>query len=68
MSEVDHGERVTIGVATPARMSAHYAYFMPAMALGYDREEGLTLRSFHGGEPGATARGIAAGRCDISSV
>lgn len=61
-------ETVTIGVATPARMSAHYAYLTPAIALGYDREEGVELRVFHGGEPGATARAIAAGKCDIASL
>ncbi|MBT5413637.1 MAG: ABC transporter substrate-binding protein [Rhodospirillaceae bacterium] len=61
-------ETVTIGVATPARMTVHYAYLTPATALGYDWDEGLDLRIFHGGEPGATAQAIAAGKCDIASL
>ena len=61
-------DTVTIGVATPDRMSAHYAYLVPASALGYDRAEGVALETFHGGEPGATARSIPAGKCDIASL
>ena len=45
--------KVTIGLATPTGMSAPYAYLAPALALGYDREEGLQLAFCYGGEPGA---------------
>ena len=60
--------KFTIGLATPAGLSAAYAYFAPAVALGYDREEGLEFAFFYGGEPGATARGLAAGQCDLACL
>ncbi len=49
-------------------MGPPYAYFAPAIALGYDRAEGLELGIFAGGEPGATARGLVAGACDIACL
>ena len=58
----------TIGVATPAGMSAPYAYFAPAVAMGYDREEGLAFEFYQGGEPGTTARGLCAGACQIACL
>ena len=61
-------ERVVVGVATPKGMSAPYAYFAPATALGYDREEGFELRFFFGGEPGSTARALCSGECDIACL
>ena len=60
--------RLTIGLATPTGMSAPYAYLTPALALGYDREEGLELAFCYGGEPGATARALAAGACDMACL
>jgi NitT/TauT family transport system substrate-binding protein len=56
----------TIGLAIPDRMGPSYAYVAPAMALGYGREEGLDFAIFYGGEPGATARGLCAGTCDLA--
>ena len=56
----------TIGLAIPEGMGPSYAYVAPAMALGYDREEGLDFAIFYGGEPGATARGLCAGACDLA--
>ena len=62
------GEKFVIGVATPAGLGAAYAYLTPAVALGYDREEGLEFAFFHGGEPGATARSLCAGACTIACL
>jgi NitT/TauT family transport system substrate-binding protein len=60
--------KFTIGVATPKGMSAPYAYFTPALALGYDRDEGLDFTFFYGGEPGSTARSLSQGACDIACL
>ena len=60
--------KVTIGLATPTGMSAPYAYLAPALALGYDREEGLQLAFCYGGEPGATARALSSRACDIACL
>jgi NitT/TauT family transport system substrate-binding protein len=60
--------RFTIGVATPHGMSTPYAYFTPAVALGYDRDEDLEFTFFYGGEPGATARSLCEGTCDIACL
>jgi len=60
--------RFTIGVATPRGMSAPYAYFTPAVALGYDRDEGIEFAFFYGGEPGSTARSLCEGACDIACL
>jgi NitT/TauT family transport system substrate-binding protein len=60
--------KLTIGLATPTGMSAPYAYPAPVRALGYDREQELELAFFYGGEPGATARALAAGACDIACL
>src|SRR6516162_1818321 len=60
--------RFTIGVATPRGMSAPYAYFTPAVALGYDRDEGIEFAFFYGGEPGSTARSLCQGACDIACL
>jgi ABC-type nitrate/sulfonate/bicarbonate transport system substrate-binding protein len=49
-------------------MSAPYAYLAPALALGYDREEGLQLAFCYGGEPGATARALGSNACDIACL
>jgi NitT/TauT family transport system substrate-binding protein len=61
-------QKFTIGVATPTGMSAPYAYFTPAVALGYDRDEGLEFAFFQGGEPGSTARSLCRGACDIACL
>jgi NitT/TauT family transport system substrate-binding protein len=61
-------ETVVIGVATPTGLSAPYAYLAPAVALGYDRDEGLAFEFFYGDEPGTTARGLCAGACDIACL
>jgi NitT/TauT family transport system substrate-binding protein len=58
----------TIGVATPAGMGPTYAYLAPAIALGYDRAEGLEVGFFYGDEPAATARGLCAGACDVACL
>jgi ABC-type nitrate/sulfonate/bicarbonate transport system substrate-binding protein len=55
-------------VAIPSRIGPAYAYLAPAIALGYDREEGLDFALFYGDEPGATARGLCAGKCDIACL
>ena len=60
--------KFNIGVATPEGMTASYAYFMPAIAHGFDREEGLEFSFFYGGEPGATARSLCEGACDIACL
>jgi ABC-type nitrate/sulfonate/bicarbonate transport system substrate-binding protein len=60
--------RFTIGVATPAGMGPAYAYLTPALALGYDRAEGLAFDFFAGGEPASTARGLCAGACTIACL
>jgi len=49
-------------------MSAPYAYFTPAVALGYDRDAGLEFEFFYGGEPGSTARSLCQGACDIACL
>jgi len=49
-------------------MAAPYAYFTPALALGYDRDEGLEFEFFQGGEPGATARSLCEDACDIACL
>jgi NitT/TauT family transport system substrate-binding protein len=61
-------ETVRIGVATPPGMTAANGYFSAASALGYDRDEGLAFEMYYGEEPGATARALCAGRCDIASL
>ena len=61
-------EKFTIGVATPSGMGPAYAYLAPAIALGYDRDDGLDFSVFHGGEPGATARGLCGGACDVACL
>jgi ABC-type nitrate/sulfonate/bicarbonate transport system substrate-binding protein len=61
-------QRFTIGVATPEGMGAPYAYFTPAITQGFDRAEGLAFEFFAGGEPGATARALSAGACDIACL
>lgn len=58
----------SVGVATPAGMGPEYAYLTPAVALGYDREEGLQLSFFAGDEPGATAQSLCAGACTIACL
>ena len=60
--------KFTIGIATPKGMTASYAYFTPAVALGFDREEGLEFSFFYGGEPGATAHSLCKGLCDIACL
>ena len=49
-------------------MTAANGYFSAASALGYDRDEGLAFEIYYGNEPGATARALCAGRCDIASL
>jgi NitT/TauT family transport system substrate-binding protein len=49
-------------------MTASYAYFMPAIAQGFDRDEGLEFSFFYGGEPGATAHSLCEGACDIACL
>jgi NitT/TauT family transport system substrate-binding protein len=61
-------EIVKIGVATPPGMTAANGYFSAASALGYDREEGLAFQICYGEEPGASARALCAGTCDIASL
>lgn len=60
--------KFTIGIATPEGVTASYAYFMPAIAQGFDREEGLEFSFFYGGEPGATARDLCKGLCDLACL
>lgn len=59
---------VVIGIATPPGMTAANGYFSAASALGYDRDEGLEFKIFYGEEPGATARALCNGACDIASL
>ncbi len=59
-------QKFTIGLAIPDRMGAAYGYLAPIVAMGYDREEGLDLAIFYGGEPGATAQSLCSGACDIA--
>src|ERR1700737_2648306 len=61
-------EIVKIGVATPPGMTAANGYFSAASALGYDREEGLAFQICYGEEPGASARALCGGMCDIASL
>jgi NitT/TauT family transport system substrate-binding protein len=61
-------EQFIFGVATPPGMTSAYAHFAPAVALGFDRDEGLELKLFYGGEPGATARGLADGHCLLAGL
>lgn len=62
------GRRVTIGLPIPGRMAAAYGYFAAAAALGYDRAEDLEFDFIYPDEPGATARALAAGRCDFAPL
>jgi NitT/TauT family transport system substrate-binding protein len=59
---------VVIGIATPPGMTAANGYFSAASALGCDRDEGLAFKIFYGEEPGATARALCDGACDIASL
>ena len=59
-------QKFTIGLAIPDRMGPAYGYLAPIVAMGYDREEGLDLAIFYGGEPGATAHSLCSGACDIA--
>jgi NitT/TauT family transport system substrate-binding protein len=61
-------EKVTIGIAVPPGMTAANGYFAAASALGYDRDEGLEFAIYYGDEPGATAKALCAGACDIASL
>jgi NitT/TauT family transport system substrate-binding protein len=61
-------EKVRIGVATPPGMTAANGYFSAASALGYDEKEGLRFKMYYGEEPGATARALFSGDCDIASL
>jgi len=60
--------RVVIGLPIPDRMAAAYAYFAAASALGFDRDEGLAFDFIYPDEPGATARALAAGRCQFAPL
>ena len=68
MADAVTPEQFVIGVATPAGMGPEYAYLTPAVALGYDREEGLAFTFFAGVEPGTTARRLCAGACTIACL
>jgi NitT/TauT family transport system substrate-binding protein len=61
-------EKVRIGIATPAGMTAANGYFSAASALAFDCEEGLDFDFFYGEEPGTTARALCSGECDIASL
>jgi NitT/TauT family transport system substrate-binding protein len=61
-------EEVVIGIATPPGMTAANGYFSAASALGFDRDENLRFKIFYGEEPGATARALCSGGCDIASL
>jgi NitT/TauT family transport system substrate-binding protein len=60
--------RVVIGLPIPDRMAAAYAYFAAASALGFDSDEGLSFDFIYPDEPGATARALAAGRCQFAPL
>ena len=60
--------RVVIGLPIPDGMAPAYGYFAAASALGYDRAEGLAFDVIYPTEPGATARALAAGRCDFAPL
>jgi NitT/TauT family transport system substrate-binding protein len=49
-------------------MTASYAYFMPAIAEGFDRQEGIEFSFFYGGEPGSTASSLCGGACDLACL
>lgn len=57
-----------MGLAIPSGISAAYAYLIPAVAQGYDREEDLHCEFFYGEEPAATARALASGACQIACL
>jgi NitT/TauT family transport system substrate-binding protein len=59
---------VVIGIATPPGMTAANGYFSAASSLGFDRDEGLRFKIYYGEEPGATARALCSGVCDIASL
>ncbi|MDI3468646.1 MAG: hypothetical protein OJF62_000709 [Pseudolabrys sp.] len=61
-------KELVIGIATPPGMTAANGYFSAASALGFDREEGLRFKIYYGEEPGATARALCGGACDIASL
>jgi NitT/TauT family transport system substrate-binding protein len=61
-------EKVRIGIATPAGMTAANGYFSAASALGFDQEEGLEFDFFYGEEPATTAKALCSGECDIASL
>jgi len=61
-------KKVIIGIATPPGMTAANGYFSAASALGYDRSEDLDFAIYYGEEPGATARALSDGACDIASL
>jgi len=61
-------ETIRIGIATPPGMTAANGYFSAAAALGFDRADGLAFEMYYGDEPGATARALCAGGCDIASL
>lgn len=61
-------EKVRIGIATPAGMTAANGYFSAASALGYDHQDGLRFEMYYGEEPGATAHALCSDDCDIASL
>lgn len=60
--------RVVIGLPIPAKMTAAYGYFGTAVALGYDREEGLAFELVYADDPGTTARALGEGRCQFAPL
>jgi NitT/TauT family transport system substrate-binding protein len=61
-------ERVVIGLPIPQKLTAAYAYFGTAVALGYDRAEGLGFELVYADDPGTAAGALGAGRCDFAPL
>ena len=61
-------DKVVIGMALPPGMTAAYAYFSAASALGYDREVDVEFDFFYGHEPAATAQSLTAGDCTLACL
>ena len=59
---------LVIGLPIPECMAPAYGYFAAASALGFDRDEGLAFDFIYLTEPGATARALAAGRCQLAPL
>src|SRR5262245_61349287 len=61
-------KRVVIGLPIPQKLTAAYGYFGTAVALGYDRAEGLMFELVYADDPTTAASALCEGRCDFAPL